>query len=344
MIDIAVIGLGDLGRIESDICANHPDVQLVAGVDPNADARYEYQTTFDVPVYEEYDEMLTAHDTLLDAAIVATPHTLHYEQALACLERDLDVFIEKPMVTDIAEAVALVDCADEHERILQVGYQRHFHPAYQHIKQLIDDGALGRIHTINCFLGQDWIRNNTDSWRSTPSLSGGGQLYDSGSHLLDVLLWTTDTEPKTVASTIECRDHEVDINTAVAATLSRNGHPITASIGITADGTSTSGTEEGLYVWGTEGRLAYGKDGLHLYGKGEGDRDTLRQIEIGPSPDFHELVERKVTNFLGAVRNEHDAAVPGSFGLAVTAMTEAIYQSHETGQRVDVDFADRTAV
>lgn len=336
MIELATIGLGDLGKIESDICAQENDATLVAGADPNAEARHEYTTAFDVPVYEDYDKMLGAHESL-DAVIIATPHTFHYEQARACLEDHLDVFLEKPMVTDTTEAVALVDLAQEHKRILQIGYQRHFHPAYQRIKQLIEEETLGRIHTVNCFLGQDWIRQNKDEWRSNRSLSGGGQLYDSGSHLLDTLLWTTDAEPKTVASIIDHRDHDIDINTAIAATLSRNDHPITASIGITADGTSTSGTEEGLYIWGTEGRLAYSKDGLHFYGQGEGDRDTPQRIDFGPTPDFQELVERKITNFIGAVRDENDAAVPGSFGLAVTAMTEAVYQSNETGQRVDVD-------
>lgn len=336
MIELAAIGLGNLGIIESEICANSNDVELVAGTDPVPEARHKYETEFDVPVYEEYEEMLAAHGESLDAAIVVTPHTLHYKQARACLTRDIDVFIEKPMVTDIEEAVALVDLAKKRERVLQVGYQRHFHPAYQQIKRLIDEEALGRVHTVNCFLGQDWIRRFGDTWRGTLSLSGGGQLYDSGSHLLDTLLWTTSTEPQTVASTIDYRDHEVDVNSSIAATLSRNGHPITASIGITADGTSTSGTEEGFYVWGTEGRLAYGNAGLHLYGKGEGEQDTAQSINIDSSPDFQELAERKLTNFLGAVRGEHDSAVPGTFGLAVTAMTEAVYQSHETGRRVDV--------
>lgn len=336
MIRIGAIGLGDLGRTELELYDEMDDVEVVAGADVTTDARDAFEASFDAPAYDSYQTLLAEQGDRLDAVNVVTPHTLHYEQTTACLERDINVFLEKPMVTDIQHAHDLVEMAETRDLILQVGYQRHFHPAYQRIKELIDEGEIGDVHTVNCFLGQDWIRRFHDVWRAQPELSGGGQLYDSGSHLIDTLLWTTGTEPRQVASVMDYRDYDIDVNTALAATLERDGHPVTASIGVTADGTSTSGTEEGLFVWGTEGRLAYHASGLTLYGKGEGETDTSRSIPVQTDLGFRELANRKLTAFVKALRGEREPAVTATYGLMVTAFTEAAYRAKESGEVVDV--------
>ena len=336
MVNIAGIGLGGLGQRELDIYAEMDDVTIVAGADPADGPREAFEETHDVPTYDDYEALLEAHDNELDAVSIVTPHTLHYDQARDALNRDLDVFVEKPMVTAVADAVSLVELVEERDRTLQVGYQRHFHPAYRQVKELVDSGAIGDIHMVNCFLGQHWIDLFQDSWRAAPELSGGGQLYDSGSHLLDTLLWTTGTTPQSVASAIDRRDHDADVNSALAATLDRDGSTVTASIGVTADGTSTSGTEEGLFIWGTDGRIAFENGRLTTYGKGEGEEDTSTRISLDAEPDFRTLATSKLRNFVDAVAGEATPAVPAEFGLQVTAFTEAAYRAYERGERVSI--------
>lgn len=334
MINLGVIGLGNVGQFETDICKDKSGVTLVAGADIASDARKRYQEVFSVPVYENHEVMLADHE--IDAVIVTTPHTHHYGPVRACLEHDINVFVEKPIATSIQKAVNLVDIADERQKVLQVGYQRHFHPAYQEIKQLIEKGKLGRIHTVNGHLGQNWIEQVDNTWRVEKSLSGGGQLYDSGSHLIDALLWITNATPQTVASSLDYQDHEVDINSAIAATLNRDGHSIMANICITGDGISAGRPEEGIHIWGTEGQLRYVNGGLHIYDKNKG-QETPREIEVGSIPSVRNITDRELTDFFGAVRGEHESTVPGTIGIAVTAMTEAIYRSNETGQRINVE-------
>ena len=336
MTTVAAIGLGDLGRKELQLYREMDGVEVVAGADVVSEARETFESEFQVPAYESYQELLETHTPELDAVNIVTPHTLHYEQTRACFDHGLDVFLEKPMVTDIAEAKRLIETAESQELVFQIGYQRHFHPAYQRIKRIIEKGDIGTVHSVSCYLGQEWINRFAETWRATPELSGGGQLYDSGSHLLDTLLWTTGTRPRQVAALMDHRDHDVDVNTALAAILQKQGRTITASISVTADGTSTSGTEEGLYIWGTEGRLAYDKSGLTVYDKGEGDEDTSRSIPLKEDPGFMELADQKLSSFIAAVRGEQDVAVPGTYGLQVTAFTEAAYLAHERGETIDV--------
>lgn len=337
MIALGAIGLGGLGQQELNVYAERDDVKIIAGADISETARAAFEDQFDVPAYENYQTLLDQYGSTLDAVNIVTPHTLHYDQTVACLERNLHVFLEKPMVTDVKQAQKLVSLTDEQDRILQIGYQRHFHPAYQEIKKIIERGDIGSVHTVNCFLGQDWIRRFSDAWRADITLSGGGQLYDSGSHLLDTLLWTTGATPQQVASVIDKRDHGVDINSALAITLEKEGQPITASVGITADGTSTSGTEEGLFIWGTKGRIAFNKSGLTVYGKGEGDDGPVNHISVETDPGFKRLLNRKLSAFVEAIENNEASPVSPKFGLTVTALTEAAYQSEETDQIVQID-------
>ena len=323
-VKLAAIGLGQLCMHELDVYEQMDDI---------ADAgREEFEERFGGPTYEDYEEMLAEHGDELDAVNIVTPHTLHYEQAMACLERDLHVFLEKPLVTDVDDAQALVAKAEERELVLVVGYQRHFHPVYERIKDVVDSGRLGDIHAASCFLGQHWIRKFGDAWRTNPALSGGGQLYDSGSHLLDTLLWTTDSTPVSVAATMDSRDHDVDVNSALSLTLERDGKPITASVLVTADGTEDPGTYEGLTIWGTKGRLTYTRDSLTVTERGE----EPEEIPLPDGIDFKYLLDQKLSDFVEAVRGEHEPTVPGSFGRTVVALTEASYEAYETGSTVDV--------
>lgn len=330
-IGCCAIGLGGLGHVMLEVLAAMDDVEVVAGADVSEHARALFESTFDAPAYDDYRAMLAEHAGSLDAAIIVTPHTLHYEQTRDCLRAGLHVFLEKPMVTDVSHALSLIRLADETGRQLQIGYQRHFHPAFTEIRRIIDGGRVGEIHAVNCYLGQDWVSPHSGTWRVDPALSGGGQLYDSGSHLLDALLWTTSAVPRTVSGEMRYLKPGIDINSALALTLERDGSTITASVGISGDGVELS-PREGYVFWGTGGRINYDGRTLSVAEKGA----LTYESEITAGTDFHTLTARKLENFVAAIRGEEEPAVPGEIGLQVTALTEAAYAAAEEGRTVDV--------
>jgi predicted dehydrogenase len=358
-VRLGAIGLGGLGSIELGVYDEMDDVAVVAGTDVSEGARRAFAEEYGAPAYDDHEEMLAEHD--LDAVNVVTPHTLHYEQAMDCFAAGADVFLEKPMVTGIENAVDLVATADERDRILQVGYQRHFDPLFRELKRIATSGRIGEVHAANASLGQDWIEIQRGSWRIDPDLSGGGQLYDSGSHLLDALLWTLDATPRTVAAVTDDRGEAVDVNSALALVLDRSpggngdagtetdagnsgndgggatGGPITASVGVVGDGTNGE-PDEGLVVWGTEGHVQYADDRLTVYGDG-----VTYEGEIEADRDFETLTRRKLADFVQSVESRTDPAVPGSFGLWVTALTESAYEAAGTGRTVDVQATVETA-
>ena len=329
---IGVIGVGGLGYLQAKTYSELENVTIVAAADVAADARELFEREFGAPAYQNYRALLDEHASELDAMTIVTPHTLHYDQAIACLERNLHLLIEKPMVTEVQQAVDIIEVATERDLDVQVGYQRHFHPAFEQMRYQIERGAIGDVRSVNCFISQEWIENHQNTWRVDPDFSGGGQLYDTGSHLLEALIWLTDSVPKTVTAQVEYDKPSLDVNSAVTIEMERGDQSFLSSVSITGDGDDVIPTE-GYFIWGTEGSIVYVNDVLHIH---ESDDVTYR-AEIPSEFNFDALNKRKLENFIGSIEGDVDPAVPAEVGLEVTALTEAIYESADTGTVVDID-------
>lgn len=359
----ACIGLGDLGRMELSIWERLDGLTVVGGADPSPAARRETEAAHGVDTYADHEDLLAA--TAPDLVSIATPHTLHYGQARDALAHGAHVHVEKPMVTDLADARDLIARADRADLTLAVGYQRHFDPRVRELRRLLDAGRIGRPHMAACHLEQHWIGWNRDRWRGDPSLSGGGQLYDSGSHLLDTLLWTTRTTPTAVLAEIDRMDAAVDVNAALSVRLARNGDDpggvtggagngpgdadadatadadgrptLTASIGVSGDGPSGPAPGESMRVVGTDGMVSFDGERVEVTESGVTYRATP------DDPGFEELTRRKFQNVVDAIRGEADLEIPASDALKVTALTEAAYEAAAAGERVTIDAQAETA-
>lgn len=330
-LKIGIIGVGGLGYLQAETYQEMEGVSIVAAADVTTEARELFEREFQAPAYKTYQALIENHGSELDAVTIVTPHTLHYDQTTAALTAGLHVLVEKPMVTDVGHAVDIVERAAEQDLVVQVGYQRRFHPAFREMRRIIRDGRLGDLHTVSCFIEQNWIQNHRGSWRVNPSLSGGGQLYDTGSHLLDALLWLTGGIPQSVSADIEFDAPEVDVNSVLTIRLDCDGQDVLASVAICGDGrTVTPG--EGYFLWGSEGQLAYTADELVVT---EHTGITYR-TEITSDYDFGVLNERKLENFIGSIEGHTQPAVPASDGLHVTALTESAYRAADTGGEVPV--------
>lgn len=327
----AAIGLGGLGQLEIEILAGLEGVEVLAGADVSAEARDVFEREFDAPAYATHDELLDAHGDEIDVALIVTPHTLHFEQARACLVSDVHVYLEKPMVTDVEDAVELVEVADERNLVVQVGYQRHFHPGFTEVKRLVDSGRIGEVHAANAYLGQNWIGLHEGTWRVDPSLSGGGQLYDTGSHLLDALCWIIDGTPAQVSARIEYAEEEIDVNSALSVQFDRDDQPILAGVTVSGNGVELT-PSEGYAIWGTDGQVTFDGERIRLAERGA----TVYESVIEAQTDFTTLTTAKLQNFLESISGTAEPAVPGRVGLQVTALTEAAYRADEEERQVDI--------
>jgi predicted dehydrogenase len=126
-------------------------------------------------------------DYALDATFIITPHALHHDQTIACLEGGVDVLLEKPMVVSVAEAQSLIEARDRTGRLLVVAFPGSLSPQIRTATWMLRSGELGRVLTISGLVWQDWGALAAGTWRQQPELSGGGFLFDTGAHLLNTV-------------------------------------------------------------------------------------------------------------------------------------------------------------
>jgi UDP-2-acetamido-3-amino-2,3-dideoxy-glucuronate N-acetyltransferase len=135
------------------------------------------------PVFtKQMEEIL--EDSTIRAVAVATPARTHYEIVKTCLEAGKDVFVEKPLALDAADGQTLVEIARQQSRVLMVGHILLYHPAVRRLRQLIDEGALGRI--LYCYSN----RLNMGLIRTEENI-----LWSFAPHDISVMLYLLEEEP-----------------------------------------------------------------------------------------------------------------------------------------------------
>jgi predicted dehydrogenase len=191
------------------------------------------------------------------------------------------------------------------------------------MRNLIQNGDLGRINYICAYQAQRWLIGAAGTWRQNLALSCGGQLNDSGSHLLDVVLWVTGLEPESVSAFIDNRGTQVDIDSAVTVRF-REGAIGTFNV----IGSASINWHEDVSIHGEKGSILFRNNKILVAKEGQTELVEVPVNELpassDPDRDFVDLV-------LGRV---NEAAAPSSTGLRIAKLTEAAWESAANGSRV----------
>jgi predicted dehydrogenase len=151
-IQLGAIGLGGRGTADVHVALDEVGgAALVAVADLYAGRRTRAREVFgkDVFVTPDYRELLARND--IDAVIVATPDHWHAQASIDAMNAGKDVYCEKPMVHSIEEGRAVIAAQRNTGRIIQVGSQRVSSIIYQKAKELIRDGAIGKLNLIEAW-------------------------------------------------------------------------------------------------------------------------------------------------------------------------------------------------
>jgi len=140
---------------------------------------------FGVPRSYTREEDILA-DPEVQAVYIATPAHLHARQVQMAAEAGKHILCEKPLAINLRQARAAVEACRKHNVFLQEGYMMKFHGAHVKIKQLVDEGRLGRLVYLRAQLSC-WYPPIKGAWRQDPRTGGGGALIDMATHLYDLL-------------------------------------------------------------------------------------------------------------------------------------------------------------
>jgi predicted dehydrogenase len=318
-IRIGFIGSGGIAHYHASHLRELENVHIAAIADPNPESRRTFIQTHEVEAleYDDFEEMLTRSE--VEGVIICSPHTLHYEHAKAALLKGCHVLLEKPMVCSVDEAEELIELSKERKCVLQISYQRHFQPEFLHMKKLIAEKQIGALTSVNASLYQDWIYLSTGTWRQNPALSGGGMLFDSGSHILDSILWITGLAPVETKSFINQRGTEVDIDSFTTVKYTQNVMGT-----ITIAGMSPCWHETYSFI-GDKGAIFY-------------ENGQVSLVRNGEAPEI-QTIEAASTNtdksFISAITGKEEVQVPGEFAVQVLKFTKAIYEAGTEKSQID---------
>ncbi|MGQ0532396.1 MAG: Gfo/Idh/MocA family protein [Caulobacteraceae bacterium] len=125
----------------------------------------------------------------VDAVVVATTHDNLAAIAKAAVEAGKHVLVEKPAARTAAELAPLRAAAQQHKRVVKVGFNHRFHPSFLKARAIVDSGVLGPIMFVRGRYGHGGRVGYEKEWRFDKPRSGGGELLDQGSHLIDLARW-----------------------------------------------------------------------------------------------------------------------------------------------------------
>lgn len=254
-----------------------------------------------------------------NAALIVTPHKYHFENARECLINGMDVLLEKPMVMNANEARRLIGIRDQTKRVLVVAFPGSLSPAVQKAKELLSEGVIGNITGVAAFAHQNWKSMTTGTWRQDPDMSGGGFLFDTGSHMVNTVVDLMGDDVAQVSALFDNRSTPVEINSSVSGFF-KNG----VVFSFTGAGESVDCKSQ-IMVFGDKGVLETGIWGEKLRLKvGNGDYKPV------PYPKSKGVWEE----FVKVVQGKLENPCPAEVGLRFAKLMDMIRESAKTGKVV----------
>lgn len=188
MVRVGVIGFGYWGPNFVRVFRGLPDCQLVGVVDTRAEALHAVAAMHPgVGCFSTIDELL---EVGVDAVVVATPASTHFEIGCRLIDAGIDLLIEKPLALSVRHGEELAERAEAKRRILMVGHLLEYHPGLMQFRDMVRSGDLGELHYLYT------TRVNLGKVRAAESA-----LWDLAPHDVSTIRFLTDAKPLHVSAT-----------------------------------------------------------------------------------------------------------------------------------------------
>ncbi len=190
-IRLAILGLGRGAVLTVPALAVHPQIEIVAGCDPNAAAR----EGFGYHGFEAAEELFEWGQ--FDAIYIASPHEFHGAHTLMAADAGKHVLVEKPMAVTLAEAADMVDAARVAETILMVGPSHGYDPQVALAADLVASGEAGPVRMIHAFNYTDFLYRPRRP-AELDTAQGGGVVLSQATHQIDMVRRIANSEVTSV--------------------------------------------------------------------------------------------------------------------------------------------------
>jgi len=332
-IRFAVVGIGGFARNRAlpaieDVEATETTVLVSRSFDESDPIVAEYGVDA-VLGYEEFHD--GAATDSYDAVYVATPNLFHRDYAESAARYGKHVLCEKPLAASAADAAAMVDACEDAGVTLMTAYRLQFEPAARRTREIVSEGCIGRPVQIHSNFSTKLLDSfGPDHWRLNPEIAGGGALLDIGVYPLNTSRFLLGEDPVAVqgaTNSWEPAFNQVDEHAAFQLTFPDG---VVASCSTTFNGQPNSQ----LKIVGTEGSISIDSPYGDVPQEIVVECGDMRMEYTGAPID--DVVE-EVAYFANHVLTDRRPEPDGRDGLADLRVADAVYESAETGDRVELD-------
>jgi UDP-N-acetyl-2-amino-2-deoxyglucuronate dehydrogenase len=276
--NVGIIGCGAIFPRHLESIQANKEYKLVAVCDIQKSLVDGVSKRLGVRGYVDYQKMVKSKD--IDFVVIATPNSLHTEQAIFSLKNNCDVLIEKPAAFLDSEIKTILKTAKQHKRNAYCVLQVRLNPTVQLLKRVMDAGILGDIRGVS--LIQRWQRpiEYFSGWRAEPSV-GGGTLFECGIHYLDVLQYLFG-KPKVVSSKVyEIKHKGIDIEDTIYSIFDFGTYGGTCEVTIAAE---PQNLECSISVLGANGYIKLGGKALNIV-------ESAKFLSHGSQTEFNKIIK-----------------------------------------------------
>lgn len=337
---IGIVGFGRIGACHVRWIEQASGINVAAVFDPTP-ARRDLARSSGLRIVDSVDALM--RDESIDAILISTPTSMHFEDVSKALAARKHVMVEKPVALTHPEAEQLAALSLSAGRVLSVFQNRRWDMDYLTVKSAIASGILGRVFNVESRLGQwascvgpaakEWRPN----WRNESAFGGGG-LYDWGSHFVDqMLLLMLPAKPQAVFAQLRGNVWSSDPNCDDFARVCINFD--NSAVGLVEINTTTTRPLPRWHIDG-EGGSASSPNSLSF------DTSEWASLKFTPAPSGDErliapakggLTESQIwQRFAAACRGESQPAVTINSVLPTMRVLDAARQSSRTGAAISL--------
>ena len=208
-----ILGCGNIAHKFAEALTVVEDAELLAVGSRDLTKAQRFATQWDAKLaYGSYLELAT--DPKIDIIYIATPHSYHFGHAKLCLEAGKNVLCEKPFTINAAQLKILINLAQEKELFMMEAFWTRFLPGIIKAKELIDQGKLGKIYSLEADFGINFPYH--PEHRIYNPLLGGGALLDIGIYPL-FLSYFLFGFPESIKAAALLDENNIDFTTSIIA-------------------------------------------------------------------------------------------------------------------------------
>ena len=344
-ISIGIIGCGRIAQaVHIPILMRLRGARITALADPDATRLSQASALAPHAArFPDYARLLATAD--VNAVVVSAPPALHSEVAIAALQADKNVYLEKPLATTLEDAERVCDVWRSSGRVGMIGFNYRFNRLYQEARKHLSSGSVGPLVAVRSIFSTtsdrlpDWTRSRS---------SGGGALLDLASHDIDLIHFLFGRDAVDVSADLRSLENEHD--TAVLQMRLADGVPVQL---IAAIGTAE---EALLEIYGQRGKITVnryqglaanvsGQRATGWLGKLWSSAPTVRDLPYFAQklrapmhePSFAVALE----HFLGAIRGRHPAGPDFHDGYRSLSVILAAEESARAGRLETIELPAR---